>query len=156
MTITDLFQQSGVTPERIEGDAQVTTMKVIGVTVTNGKTTTAWLIRDMLKALGVKAAYLGTLGFQLPDEERELNNTTPFAIELHELLAEARDKGVEAIAMEVSSHALAERRVDGIEFDAAVFTNLTQDHLDFHGTMAEYESAKLRLFTELPKQSSKD
>jgi UDP-N-acetylmuramoyl-L-alanyl-D-glutamate--2,6-diaminopimelate ligase len=130
-------------------------MKVIGVTGTNGKTTTAWLIRDMLKALGMKAAYLGTLGFQLPGEERELQNTTPFAIELNELLAEARDKGVEAIAMEVSSHALAEKRVDGIEFDAAVFTNLTQDHLDFHGTMEEYEAAKLRLFTELPKQSGK-
>jgi UDP-N-acetylmuramoyl-L-alanyl-D-glutamate--2,6-diaminopimelate ligase len=130
-------------------------MKVIGVTGTNGKTTTAWLIRDMLKALGMKAAYLGTLGFQLPGEERELQNTTPFAIELNELLAEARDKGVEAIAMEVSSHALAEKRVDGIEFDAAVFTNLTQDHLDFHGTMEEYEAAKLRLFTELPNQSAK-
>ncbi|HTQ09392.1 MAG TPA: UDP-N-acetylmuramoyl-L-alanyl-D-glutamate--2,6-diaminopimelate ligase [Fimbriimonadaceae bacterium] len=130
-------------------------MKVIGVTGTNGKTTTAWLIRDMLKALGVKAAYLGTLGFQLPDEGRELQNTTPFAIELNELLAEGRDKGVEAIAMEVSSHALAEKRVDGVEFDAAVFTNLTQDHLDFHGSMEAYEAAKLRLFTELPKQSSK-
>src|SRR3954470_21196443 len=87
-------------------------MKVIGITGTNGKTTTAWLLRDMLKALGLKDAYLGTLGFHLQDEERELNNTTPFAIELNELLAEARDKGVEALAMEVSSHALAEKRVD--------------------------------------------
>ena len=76
-------------------------------------------------------------------------------MELNELLAEARDKGVEAIAMEVSSHALAEKRVDGVEFDAAVFTNLTQDHLDFHGSMEAYEAAKLRLFTELPKQSAK-
>lgn len=130
-------------------------MKVIGVTGTNGKTTTAWLIRDMLLALGSKAAYLGTLGFQIPGEERELQNTTPFAIELNELLAEARDAGVEAIAMEVSSHALAERRVDGVEFDAAVFTNLTQDHLDFHGSMEDYEAAKMRLFTELPLQSRK-
>ncbi len=130
-------------------------MKIIGVTGTNGKTTTAWLIRDMLVALGVKAGYLGTLGFQIPGEERELSNTTPFCIELNELLAEARDKGVEAMAIEVSSHALAERRVDGIEFDAAVFTNLTQDHLDFHGSMEAYEAAKLRLFTELPKQSGK-
>lgn len=130
-------------------------MKVVGVTGTNGKTTTAWLIRDMLRALGLKAGYLGTLGFQLPDEERELSNTTPFAVELYNLLAEARDKGVEALAMEVSSHALAERRADGIEFDAAVFTNLTQDHLDFHGSMAEYEAAKFRLFTDLPQQTSK-
>jgi UDP-N-acetylmuramoyl-L-alanyl-D-glutamate--2,6-diaminopimelate ligase len=130
-------------------------MKVIGVTGTNGKTTTAWLIRDMLKALGLKAAYLGTLGFQLPNEERELSNTTPYPVELWSLLAEARDKGVEALAMEVSSHALAEHRAEFIEFDAGVFTNLTQDHLDFHGSMEEYEAAKLRLFTELPKQTEK-
>lgn len=130
-------------------------MKVVGVTGTNGKTTTAWLIRDMLSALGVKAGYIGTLGFQIPGEERELSNTTPFAVELYNLLAEARDKGVEALAIEVSSHALAERRADGIEFDAAVFTNLTQDHLDFHGTMEDYEAAKRRLFEDLPKQTAK-
>lgn len=130
-------------------------MRVVGVTGTNGKTTTAWLIRDMLTSLGLKAAYLGTLGFHLPGEERELSNTTPFAVELYNLLAEARDKGVEALAMEVSSHALKERRADGVEFDAAVFTNLTQDHLDYHGTMEDYEASKLRLFTELPKQTDK-
>jgi UDP-N-acetylmuramoyl-L-alanyl-D-glutamate--2,6-diaminopimelate ligase len=151
----DMYQDSLWKLCKVAFNNPSASMKVIGVTGTNGKTTTAWLIRDMLKALGLKAAYLGTLGFQLPDEERELNNTTPYAIELNELLAEARDKGVEAIAMEVSSHALAEKRVDGIEFDAAVFTNLTQDHLDFHGSMEEYEAAKLRLFTELPKQSTK-
>lgn len=131
------------------------TMKVVGVTGTNGKTTTAWLVRDMLTALGLKTAYLGTLGFHLPGEQRELPNTTPFAVDLFNLLAEARDKGMEALAMEVSSHALAERRADGVEFDVGVFTNLTQDHLDYHGTMAEYEAAKLRLFTELPKQTEK-
>ena len=130
-------------------------MKVVGVTGTNGKTTTAWLIRDMLAALGLKAAYLGTLGFQLPGEERELGNTTPFPVELWTLLAEARDKGVEAVAMEVSSHALAEHRCEYVEFDVGVFTNLTQDHLDFHGSMEDYETAKLRLFTELPKQTLK-
>lgn len=131
-------------------------MKVVGVTGTNGKTTTAWLIRDMLAALGLKAGYLGTLGFQIPGEERELGNTTPYPVELWSLLAEARDKGVEAMAMEVSSHALAEHRSEFVEFDAGVFTNLTQDHLDFHGSMEEYEAAKLRLFTELPKQTVKD
>lgn len=130
-------------------------MKVVGVTGTNGKTTTAWLIRDMLSALGLKAGYLGTLGFQIPGEERELGNTTPYPVELWSLLAEARDKGVEAMAMEVSSHALAEHRAEFVEFDAGVFTNLTQDHLDFHGSMEEYEAAKLRLFTELPKQTEK-
>lgn len=130
-------------------------MKVVGVTGTNGKTTTAWLVRDMLTALGLKTAYLGTLGFHLPGEQRELPNTTPFAVDLFNLLAEARDKGMEALAMEVSSHALAERRADGVEFDIGVFTNLTQDHLDYHGTMEAYESAKLRLFTDLPTQTEK-
>jgi UDP-N-acetylmuramoyl-L-alanyl-D-glutamate--2,6-diaminopimelate ligase len=131
-------------------------MKVVGVTGTNGKTTTAWLIRDMLQALGLKAGYLGTLGFQIPGEQRELGNTTPFPVELWSLLAEARDKGVEAIAMEVSSHALAEHRCEYVEFDVGVFTNLTQDHLDFHGSMEAYEAAKLRLFTELPKETGKE
>ncbi len=141
---------------KIAFDDPSASMKIIGVTGTNGKTTTCWLIRDMLQALGLKAGYIGTLGFQIPGGERELQNTTPFAIELNELLAEARDAGVEAIAMEVSSHALAEKRADGVEFDVGVFTNLTQDHLDFHGSMEEYAAAKLRLFTELPKQSSKN
>jgi len=130
-------------------------MKVIGVTGTNGKTTTAWLIRDMLQANGYRSAYLGTLGFQLPDHQRELANTTPFAVELYNLLHEAKCAGVDAVAMEVSSHALAERRVDGVEFDVAAFTNLTQDHLDFHGTMEAYESAKRRLFFDLPGQTAK-
>jgi UDP-N-acetylmuramoyl-L-alanyl-D-glutamate--2,6-diaminopimelate ligase len=130
-------------------------MKVVGVTGTNGKTTTAWLIRDMLRELGLRSGYLGTLGFQLPGEERELSNTTPFPVELYTMLAEARNKGVEALAMEVSSHALEERRCEYVEFDVGVFTNLTQDHLDFHGSMEAYEAAKLRLFTDLPKQSKK-
>lgn len=130
-------------------------MKVVGVTGTNGKTTTAWLIRDMLAALGLKAGYLGTLGFQIPGEDRELGNTTPYPVELWSLLAEARDKGVEAMAMEVSSHALAEHRCEYVEFDAGVFTNLTQDHLDFHGSMEAYELAKLRLFKEVSKETQK-
>ena len=92
-------------------------MKIVGVTGTNGKTTTAWLIRDMLTALGYQAGYLGTLGFQIPGESRELSNTTPFSVELIGLLAEARDQGVEALAIEVSSHALAQHRADGVEFD---------------------------------------
>jgi UDP-N-acetylmuramyl-tripeptide synthetase len=130
-------------------------MKVVGVTGTNGKTTTAWIVRDLLSALGQRAGYLGTLGFQTPTLERELNNTTPFAVELYNLLAEARDEGANAMAMEVSSHALAQHRADGIEFDSVVFTNLTQDHLDFHGTMEEYAASKLRLFTEFPRQTQK-
>lgn len=150
-----------------------TKLKVIGVTGTNGKTTTAWLIRDMLNLLGIPCAYIGTLGFGIPrvegrgsradfrphphpspldpsqEELRPLANTTPFSIELNAMLAECVERGCQAVAMEVSSHALAERRVDGIEFDVAVFTNLSQDHLDYHGTMAAYEAAKWRLFSEV-------
>jgi UDP-N-acetylmuramyl-tripeptide synthetase len=131
-------------------------MKVAGITGTNGKTTAAWLIRDVLSGLGVNAAYLGTLGFQVSGEVRELANTTPFAPDLFSMLAEARDKGVEALAIEVSSHALDQRRIDGVEFDTAVFTNLTQDHLDYHGSMAEYANAKYRLFSELGPRSGKN
>ena len=131
-------------------------VKVIGVTGTNGKTTTAWLLRDMLSALHVRAGYLGTLGFEIPGESHELANTTPFSVELFAMLAEARDKGVEALAIEVSSHALAQHRIDGVDFDAAIFTNLSQDHLDFHGSMQEYADAKLRLFQELGSRSGKD
>ncbi len=130
-------------------------MRVFGVTGTNGKTTTTWILRDALAALGRKSAYLGTLGFQRPSGARELANTTPFAVETQGLLAEAATEGVEDFCMEVSSHALQERRSDGVEFDVAVFTNLTQDHLDYHGDMASYAAAKLRLFTDYPAQSSK-
>lgn len=130
-------------------------LRVVGVTGTNGKTTTTWLIRDALNALGRRAAYLGTLGIQTPAGDRELGNTTPFPVELNALLNEAANAGAQDLAMEVSSHALQERRSDGVEFDVGVFTNLTQDHLDFHGTMDAYAAAKLRLFTELPRQSSK-
>ncbi|HWD38672.1 MAG TPA: UDP-N-acetylmuramoyl-L-alanyl-D-glutamate--2,6-diaminopimelate ligase [Fimbriimonas sp.] len=130
-------------------------MKVLGVTGTNGKTTTAWLLRDLLAHLGFRAAYLGTLGFHLPGEEREIDNTTPFAVQLYNLLAEARDKGVQALAMEASSHALAQHRLDGVEFDCGILTNITQDHLDFHGTMESYAEAKHRLFTGLPLQTQK-
>lgn len=130
-------------------------MAVIGVTGTNGKTTTASLLRDLLCTLGIRAGYLGTLGLQTPDGSRELSNTTPFAVELYNLIEEMRRSGGEALAMEVSSHALHERRCDGIEFDAAVFTNLTQDHLDYHRTMAAYAEAKHRLFADLPSQTDK-
>lgn len=123
-------------------------MKVIGITGTNGKTTTAWIVRDMLQASGLKTAYLGTLGFQYPGKAIELPNTTPFVVDLYNLLVEARDAGVEAIAMEVSSHALAQKRVEGVEFDVVLFTNFTQDHLDFHGSLEDYMAAKWRLFSD--------
>jgi UDP-N-acetylmuramoyl-L-alanyl-D-glutamate--2,6-diaminopimelate ligase len=127
----------------------------IGVTGTNGKTTTAWLLRDLLNSVGRSSAYLGTLGLHFGSRVEELNNTTPFAIETFRLLCELTSQGCDSIAMEVSSHALVERRADGIAFDTAVFTNLTQDHLDYHGSMANYEAAKWRLFRELPEVNAK-
>lgn len=123
-------------------------MKVIGITGTNGKTTTAWIVRDMLAASGLKSAYLGTLGFQYPGKSIELPNTTPFVVDLYNYLVEARDAGVQALAIEVSSHALAQKRVEGVSFNVGLFTNFTQDHLDFHGTLEEYSQAKWRLFSE--------
>lgn len=123
-------------------------MKLVGVTGTNGKTTTAWILRDMLTALGLRSGYLGTLGLQYPGLTMELPNTTPFVVDLYNYMADARDAGVEAMAIEVSSHALAQKRVEGLEFDVAVFTNLTQDHLDFHGNLSSYERAKWRLFSD--------
>jgi UDP-N-acetylmuramoyl-L-alanyl-D-glutamate--2,6-diaminopimelate ligase len=130
-------------------------MKVVGITGTNGKTTTASITRDVLSALGLKAAYLGTLGVQYGDVARELANTTPLAVELYNILAELRAAGVQALAMEVSSHALEQRRADGVEFDVGVFTNLTQDHLDYHGSMSAYRDAKWRLFSDLPGETQK-
>lgn len=130
-------------------------MRVAGITGTNGKTTTAWIMRDALAALGCRAAYLGTLGYRTDGPLVGLRNTTPFAVETQALLRKAADEGVDALVMEVSSHALDQKRVDGVEFDAAVFTNLTQDHLDYHLTMEAYRDAKLRLFRDLPRASAK-
>lgn len=130
-------------------------LRLVGVTGTNGKTTTAWVLRDALQALGVPSAYLGTLGYRTGEGTLTLENTTPFAVELNQCLADAVASGIQGFVMEVSSHALEERRADGLEFDAAIFTNLTQDHLDYHGTMEAYEAAKWRLFSELPGMASK-
>lgn len=131
-------------------------MCVVGVTGTNGKTTTAWMVRNALVELGVPAAYLGTLGFQTNGELRTLENTTPFPVELWQLLFEAQEAGCETIVMEASSHALYQRRLAAVSFDVGVFTNLTQDHLDFHGSMESYESAKKLLFTEYAAASTSD
>ncbi|MEI7577985.1 MAG: UDP-N-acetylmuramoyl-L-alanyl-D-glutamate--2,6-diaminopimelate ligase [Armatimonadota bacterium] len=129
-------------------------LKMVGITGTNGKTTTAWIVQQLLDSLGLPSAYIGTLGFKIGSELRPLANTTPFVIESYNLLIDAQIAGCEAAVMEVSSHALAQKRVEGFEFDVAVFTNLTQDHLDFHGSMEEYERAKFRLFGDLPSTKS--
>jgi UDP-N-acetylmuramoyl-L-alanyl-D-glutamate--2,6-diaminopimelate ligase len=120
---------------------------VLGVTGTNGKTTTAFLLESGLRAAGHRTALLGTVLTRIGDDVLPSVRTTPEATDLHAMLAVMRERGVTAVAMEVSSHALALGRVDGLVFDVAAFTNLSQDHLDFHPTMADYEAAKAALFT---------
>ena len=121
-------------------------LTVIGITGTNGKTTTSYLVEALLRAGGRKTGLLGTIQYRIGGEAQPAGQTTPEAVELQALLARMVAERVTAVAMEVSSHALALHRVDGIEFDVAVFTNLTQDHLDFHGTLEDYRGAKTRLF----------
>lgn len=121
-------------------------MTVIGVTGTNGKTTVTYMIENILKKTGVRVARFGTLGYQLDDEYINATHTTPFPEDLVQLFSRAKQKGISHVVMEVSSHSLAQDRVAGISFDICGFTNLTQDHLDFHKTMEEYLKSKLKLF----------
>ena len=121
---------------------------VIGITGTNGKTTVAWLVAECLQTLDMPCAYSGTLGYGLQRIEDDAGMTTPDVVECHRRLAILRGEGATHAAVEVSSHALDQGRVDGIRFKAAVFTNLSRDHLDYHGDMAAYASAKARLFLE--------
>ena len=125
-------------------------MQVVGITGTNGKTTTAYLVASILDAAGIRCGLLGTVGYRIGDEMREATRTTPEAPEVQSLLREMADRGYGACAMEVTSHALSLRRVDDMRFAAAVFTNLTRDHLDFHDDMDAYFQAKRRLFEMLP------
>lgn len=124
-------------------------MRMIGVTGTNGKTTTTHIIAHILRAAGYHVGVIGTIHALIDDEELPIHNTTPDVVELQHFLALMQEKGMTHVVMEVSSHALALNRVAGIEFDTAVFTNLTQDHLDFHKTMENYVAAKAKLFQSL-------
>jgi UDP-N-acetylmuramoyl-L-alanyl-D-glutamate--2,6-diaminopimelate ligase len=128
-------------------------MRVVGVTGTNGKTTTAYLLASMLDAAGLEAGLLGTVTYRLGGEEREASRTTPEAPDVQQLLDEMIRQGCRSAVMEVSSHALALKRVDGMRFAAGIFTNLTRDHLDFHEDMETYFLAKRRLFEMLPDQA---
>ncbi|MCC6652154.1 MAG: UDP-N-acetylmuramoyl-L-alanyl-D-glutamate--2,6-diaminopimelate ligase [Candidatus Eisenbacteria bacterium] len=121
-------------------------LKLVAVTGTNGKTTTTWLLESIFDAASWSAGVIGTTGVRIAGESRPSAFTTPESPDLQSLLAEMRARGVTAVAMEASSHALAQRRTWGLACDAAVFTNLTQDHLDYHGTMEAYLDAKLMLF----------
>jgi len=122
-------------------------VRVLGVTGTNGKTTTTYLLEAIARAAGERAGVIGTTGAHLDGSEIVLQHTTPEATELQALLAQLRAEGAQTIAMEVSSHALDQRRVDGTRYAAACFTNLTHDHLDYHVTLDDYFEAKARLFT---------
>jgi UDP-N-acetylmuramoyl-L-alanyl-D-glutamate--2,6-diaminopimelate ligase len=134
-----------VAAARFHGDPTAR-LPVVGITGTNGKTTTSYLVDALLRARGLRTGIIGTIQYVVGAETRVANQTTPEALELEAMLAEMRAAGVGGVAMEVSSHALALNRVDELQFDVAVFTNLTQDHLDFHGSLEEYRGAKRRLF----------
>lgn len=124
-------------------------LRMIGVTGTNGKTTTTYLIRSILHKAGFKVGIVGTIQIMIEDKILPIKNTTPDVIDLQETLAKMVESGMDYVVMEVSSHALALGRVAGCEFDVGVFTNMTRDHLDFHGTFENYLEAKAKLFEML-------
>ena len=121
-------------------------MKIIGITGTNGKTTTAFMIKDILEANNKKVGLIGTIANYIGSEKIHTERTTPESLELQELFFEMVNKGVEYCVMEVSSHSLELDRVYGVKFEVGIFTNLTRDHLDFHKTFENYYKAKFKLF----------
>lgn len=130
-------------------------IKIIGITGTNGKTTTSYLTYQLLNALGMPAAYIGTIGFHSPLKEVSLNNTTPDIVTLYTCLLDAQAMGCQAVVMEVSSHALAQNRLGKLRLDIAGYTNLSQDHLDYHKTMREYLKTKLKIKEHLKPKGKK-
>ena len=128
---------------------KIKNLKLIGMTGTNGKTTTCFLIYQALNKLGIKCAYIGTIGFYLDKKIKSLNNTTPDILEIYELLLECVDKNYEYVVMECSSHALDMHRLDKLEFKYGIFSNLTMDHLDYHKTLENYIKAKQKLFDKV-------
>lgn len=136
-----------------EYSEELNRLKIIGVTGTNGKTTTCYLIYQLLKLLDVKVAYMGTIGFFFEEEKKELPNTTPEILTIYKLFLDALEKGCTTVVMEVSSHALALERIAGLEFQIGAFTNLTEDHLDYHKTMEEYLQAKLKILNYMAPNS---
>jgi len=145
VAVPELTAQAGFIADRFFG-APSARLAVTGITGTNGKTTSAWLLAAALSASGRSCAYLGTLGSGLPGHVVAGTHTTPDAVTLHRQLAGLRDAGALAVAMEVSSHALDQQRCNGVRFQVAVFTNLSRDHLDYHGDMQAYAAAKSALF----------
>ncbi len=128
-------------------------MKIVGIGGTNGKTTCCLLLGSILKAGGCRAGYLGTVGYQTGKRSLSATNTTPGPAQLHALLGEMRDEGLDYAVMEVSSHALVQRRTDFVRFAAGVYTNLSEEHQDYHRTMTNYRNAKARLYRQLGPQA---
>jgi len=147
VAVPALSRKVGVIAARFNGEP-ASRLFTVGVTGTDGKTSTAYLVAQGLEALGGSCAYLGTIGFGRLGALKEASHTTPDPIRLQELLAGFVSQGVASVAMEVSSHALDQARVAGIGYDVAILTNITRDHLDYHGTVEAYAAAKQRLFTE--------
>ena len=162
---THLSQLSGVTGIRVPDSRKALglisskffgepskRLKLAGITGTNGKTTTAYLLEAILKAAGLSTGVLGTVNYRYADRVLDAKNTTPHSTALQRLFSDMVNSGTTHCVMEVSSHALDQRRVEGCSFDAAIFTNLTQDHLDYHSSMETYGRAKEQLFTDMPDQ----
>ncbi len=147
LVVTDVRHSMGSAAAAFSQDPSAN-LNVIGVTGTNGKTTTAWIVRSLIEACGDGCGLVGTVATMVGGQQLGAVRTTPEAIELQALLSQMVAAGDRSAAIEVSSHALELGRVDGVRFAAAVFTNLTQDHLDFHGDLDSYWKSKRRLFTE--------
>jgi len=145
LAVHDLRHQAGVIADRVYGPPS-RELWMVGVTGTNGKTSCSHWLAKSLSALGRKSALLGTLGNGFPNALQPTANTTPDALRVHGLLGEYVQQGAQAAVMEVSSHALTQGRVNGVHYDVALLTNLTRDHLDYHGDMQSYAAAKRRLF----------
>ncbi len=128
-------------------------MKVVGVTGTNGKTSIATLLHKLFLLQGYSVGLISTISYKINEREETASHTTPNALKIQELLAEMADEGCEFCFMEVSSHAIHQKRIAGIEYAGGVFTNITHDHLDYHKTFAEYIKAKKAFFDELPKNA---
>jgi UDP-N-acetylmuramoyl-L-alanyl-D-glutamate--2,6-diaminopimelate ligase len=143
--VPKLSQHVGAIADRFFGEPSQS-LTVVGITGTNGKTTCAWLLAQALQHCQRPAGYMGTLGFGVPPSVAQTEHTTPDAVGVHRQLATLKSFGAEWVSMEVSSHAIDQDRVGAVRFHTAAFTNLTRDHLDYHGTLEAYGAAKARLF----------
>ncbi|MHB9097595.1 MAG: Mur ligase family protein, partial [Syntrophales bacterium] len=146
--VRDSRRALGILGKNLFGDPS-SGICLIAVVGTNGKTTVTYLIESILRAAGYTVGVLGTVNYRYGDHTLPAPNTTPESFELQRIIREMADHGVTHVTMEVSSHAVALKRIDDCAFDLGIFTNLTQDHLDFHGTMEEYFQAKKRFFAEV-------